>query len=176
MRYRISVTALPTWGQSLTFQVPGSILYADVLERLEGDYQEMAMAARSLEPHGHLIVLSPAHQARLSEFDAAIGHYRRYNKAALVGRTPAECHLETVFHLDRVGMFASVANRTMLRQGTPTLAQIKVWETPHDLDFDSTGPTFSLLYRQEHYCGMEKRVKPQAIGAWVGERETVKQV
>jgi 2-polyprenyl-3-methyl-5-hydroxy-6-metoxy-1,4-benzoquinol methylase len=106
-----------------------SILYIDVLEHIEADREELAMAAKLLRPQGHLIVLSPAHQFLFSEFDAAIGHYRRYNKAMLRARAPAECHLEAIFYLDCVGMLASVANRMMLRQSTPTLAQIKVWDT-----------------------------------------------
>ena len=60
-----------------------SILNIDVLEHLEADHQEVAMVAKLLRPQRHLIVLSPAYQFLFTEFDAAIGHYRPYNKAAL---------------------------------------------------------------------------------------------
>jgi hypothetical protein len=41
---------------------------------------------------------------------------------------PANCQLEKIFYLDCVGMFASLANRIMLRQSLPTVAQIKTWD------------------------------------------------
>ena len=104
------------------------ILYIDVLEHIEADGDELAAAANLLQPGGHLIVLSPAHQFLYSKFDAAIGHYRRYNKASLRQRSPANCQLEAIFYLDCVGMFASLANRIVLRQSLPTLAQIKTWD------------------------------------------------
>jgi SAM-dependent methyltransferase len=106
-----------------------TILYIDVLEHIEHDRDEAAAAAELLGPGGHLIVLSPAHQFLFSEFDAAIGHYRRYNKTSLRACTPASCSLEKLFYLDAVGMLASLANRVMLRQSNPTVSQIVTWDT-----------------------------------------------
>lgn len=106
-----------------------SILYIDVLEHIEADGDEMAAAADLLRPQGHLIVLSPAHQFLFSEFDAAIGHYRRYNKPLLRACTPLGCRVEKMFYLDCAGTLLSCANRLLLRQSTPTLRQIQTWDT-----------------------------------------------
>ncbi len=105
-----------------------SILYIDVLEHIEADRLELAEAADLLRPGGHVIVLSPAHPFLYSNFDATIGHQRRYTKMSLRNCTPTNCKLEAIFHLDSIGMFASMANRIMLRQTTPTVGQIKTWD------------------------------------------------
>lgn len=104
------------------------ILYIDVLEHIETDRDELEQASRLLHSGGHLIVLSPAHRFLYSKFDAAIGHYRRYNKASLIRCTPPDCELLSLFYLDSVGVFASLANRFMLRQSNPTVRQIKAWD------------------------------------------------
>lgn len=106
-----------------------SILYIDVLEHIDADRDEIVASANLLRPGGHLIVLSPAHQFLFSKFDATIGHYRRYTKSSLRRLLPANCFQEALFYLDSVGMFASLANRLMLRQSLPTVAQIKTWDS-----------------------------------------------
>jgi hypothetical protein len=98
------------------------------LEHIEDDRDELAAAASLLQPAGHLMVLSPAHQFLYSRFDAAIGHYRRYNRKSLRRCTPPNCYQEASFYLDSVGMILSLANRFVLRQSLPTVAQIKTWD------------------------------------------------
>lgn len=104
------------------------ILYVDVLEHIQGDYEELARAASLLRPGGHLIVLSPAHQFLFSKFDACIGHYRRYNRHSLLACTPPDCQLKAMFYLDSAGVFLSLANCVLLRQRVPTLDQIRAWD------------------------------------------------
>lgn len=105
-----------------------AILYIDVLEHIERDRDEIVAATKMLRDGGHVIVLSPAHQSLFSEFDASIGHYRRYNRTSLLACSPPDCRLEAMFYLDCVGMFASLANRILLRQSNPTAAQIGLWD------------------------------------------------
>ncbi|MEJ2010263.1 MAG: class I SAM-dependent methyltransferase, partial [Acidobacteriota bacterium] len=93
-----------------------SILYLDVLEHIQADRDELAMAARLLRPGGHIVVLSPAHQFLFSKFDASIGHYRRYNRNSLLACSPADCQLEAMFYLDSAGVLLSLANRILLGQ------------------------------------------------------------
>jgi hypothetical protein len=73
-------------------------------------------------------VLSPAHQFLFTEFDAAIGHYRRYNQVSLRACSPPGCVLTAMFYLDSAGILASLANRAILHQSTPTLRQIQTWD------------------------------------------------
>jgi 2-polyprenyl-3-methyl-5-hydroxy-6-metoxy-1,4-benzoquinol methylase len=105
-----------------------SILYIDVLEHIQDDRAELEGASRHLAPGGKLIVLSPAYQFLFSPFDAAIGHYRRYNYAGLAAICPSACQSVLLRYLDSVGLFISLANRLFLRQSLPTQAQILFWD------------------------------------------------
>lgn len=121
-------TAIRGTIQSVSDKRFDSILYLDVLEHIEKDREELAMAARLLRPAGHIIVLSPAHQFLFSKFDSSIGHYRRYNRSSLLACSPATCRVEALFYLDCAGVFLSLTNRVMLRQRSPSLKQIQAWD------------------------------------------------
>lgn len=105
-----------------------TILYLDVLEHIAEDRAELARAVTLLSPKGSLVVLAPAHQFLFSPFDAAIGHFRRYNRATLRALTPPGCRFETSAMLDSAGFFASLANRVMLSAPLPSARQIAVWD------------------------------------------------
>ncbi|MFT5478984.1 MAG: SAM-dependent methyltransferase [Planctomycetota bacterium] len=105
-----------------------AILYIDVLEHIEDDRGELEAASRFLKPGGKLVVLSPAFQFLFSPFDAAVGHHRRYTAKGLIGVMPAELEKVRVFYLDSVGMLTSLINRFVLKQGTPDIGQIQLWD------------------------------------------------
>ena len=105
-----------------------AILYIDVLEHIEDDASELARSARRLRLGGHIIVLAPAHQSLYSEFDKALGHFRRYSKASLLAAAPAALRSVEAFYLDTAGMAASLANRLLLRASMPTSGQIMFWD------------------------------------------------
>ncbi len=105
-----------------------TIIYIDVLEHIENDREELEDAAALLGTGGRIIVLSPAHQSLFSPFDAAIGHFRRYNRAMLRSISPASAPLERVWYLDSAGLMLSLANRQFLRQSMPTQAQLRFWD------------------------------------------------
>jgi SAM-dependent methyltransferase len=105
-----------------------TILYIDVLEHIPDDRAELALAAARLRPGGRLVVLSPAHNILFSEFDQAIGHFRRYNRGLLQALAPPGLGLLELYYLDAVGMILSLANRWVLRSPRPTFAQIRFWD------------------------------------------------
>ena len=105
-----------------------TIVYIDVLEHIERDREELAGAAAHLLPGGRLVVLVPAFQWLYTNFDAAIGHFRRYTRSQLVALTPPSLAVKSAFYLDSVGMLASAANRLLLSSGMPSAAQIKLWD------------------------------------------------
>ncbi len=105
-----------------------TILYMDVLEHIQDDCAELQRAARLLNDQGHVIVLAPAHSFLFSAFDSQIGHYRRYDKAALRAACPAELAIECMMYLDSAGMLASLANRLLLSQARPTIGQVQFWD------------------------------------------------
>ena len=57
-----------------------TIMYLNVLEHIKDDKNEILGALKKLEKNGHLIILVPAHNKLFSEFDKAVGHFRRYEK------------------------------------------------------------------------------------------------
>jgi 2-polyprenyl-3-methyl-5-hydroxy-6-metoxy-1,4-benzoquinol methylase len=105
-----------------------TILYADVLEHIEDDRRELAMAASYLRTSGALVVLSPAHMSLYSPFDRAIGHFRRYDRHSLSALTPPGLRLVFLRYLDSIGMATSVANRLLLSQALPTARQLSFWD------------------------------------------------
>lgn len=114
--------------ESLSGQMFDTIVYIDVLEHIENDFEELSRAASCLRSGGHLIVLSPAHQSLFSPFDAAIGHFRRYNRKMLRAVSPVGLRLQRMRYLDCAGMTLSAANRLLLRQSMPTEAQLRFWD------------------------------------------------
>jgi SAM-dependent methyltransferase len=114
--------------QSLAAQQFDTIIYIDVLEHIENDREELNRAASHLRPGGHLIVLAPAHQHLFSPFDAAIGHFRRYNRPTLRALSPSSLRLERMRYLDCAGLILSAANMLLLRQSMPTKAQLRFWD------------------------------------------------
>jgi SAM-dependent methyltransferase len=105
-----------------------SILYIDVLEHIQADATELQLAACRLLPGGRLVVLSPAHPFLHSQFDDAIGHYRRYTSSSLAALQPAGCRLTRSVYLDSVGLLTSLANRFLLKQSLPTREQVLFWD------------------------------------------------
>lgn len=105
-----------------------TILYIDVLEHIEHDRDELQDALARLAPGGAIVVLAPAHNWLFTEFDTSVGHFRRYDARSLRQAIPNGLELEQLMYLDSVGMFASLANRLLLRQGQPTPRQIKLWD------------------------------------------------
>lgn len=77
---------------------------------------------------GHLVVLAPAHQMLFTAFDSAIGHFRRYNREALLALTPNGLIPQKAVYLDSVGLLASLGNRFVLRSATPKASQIRLWD------------------------------------------------
>ena len=105
-----------------------TIFYIDVLEHIEDDRGELQRASEHLRPGGHIIVLSPAHQRLFSPFDAAIGHFRRYDRPMLRAISPPALQLERMRYLDCVGVILSAANMLLLRQSMPTKKQLLFWD------------------------------------------------
>ncbi len=105
-----------------------AIIYIDVLEHIEDHKAELISATRYLREGGALIVLSPAHQYLYTEFDRAIGHYRRYKRAMMEEITPPGLEVERIWYMDAVGMLLSLGNRLLLRSAQPTVKQVKLWD------------------------------------------------
>jgi SAM-dependent methyltransferase len=105
-----------------------TVLYIDVLEHIEDDRGELSKAAELVKQGGKLIVLCPAHQYLFSPFDHAIGHFRRYTKRRYREICPTSVHEVSIFYLDSLGLFLSLANKLLLKSSSPSVKQIKFWD------------------------------------------------
>jgi protein-L-isoaspartate O-methyltransferase len=105
-----------------------TILYIDVLEHIANDFREMSAAFAQLAPKGKIVVLSPAHPWLYTEFDRALGHFRRYTRQSLRDCTPPGATLVELYALDSFGLMASVANKLLLHQSMPSPKQIAFWD------------------------------------------------
>ena len=105
-----------------------TIIYIDVLEHIEHDAEELEEAAKLLKPNGTLIVLSPAWPFLFSDFDRAVGHFRRYTRKSLTSVAPASVKLERLFFLDCLGALLPLANRLLLGRRQPKRSQVQFWD------------------------------------------------
>ena len=101
-------------------EMADTILYIDVLEHIEKDQEEMRVASSHLRPGGRIVVLAPAFEWLFSPFDKAIGHHRRYTPKDAKRLTVPELTLQEFFFLDSMGLFASLANRLLLKAKAPS--------------------------------------------------------
>jgi len=103
-------------------------LYLDTLEHIANDRAEIGLLDQLLRPGAHLIVLAPAHQFLFSPFDTAIGHHRRYERRSLTAAIPSCYQRIRLAYIDSLGLLLSLGNRLLLRQSTPSEAQIRFWD------------------------------------------------
>lgn len=77
-----------------------SVVYVNVLEHIEKDDQELRSVYQSLKAGGHVCIFVPALPWLYSDFDASVGHYRRYTKRQL-----EQLLKETGFDIVRISYF-----------------------------------------------------------------------
>jgi len=105
-----------------------TILYLDVMEHIEDDEREFAEALSRTKRGGYLVILSPAHQNLFSDFDRAVGHFRRYNQRMMKNFRCTNVELVCLRYLDSVGLGASLVNSMLLRRAMPSENQIFLWD------------------------------------------------
>lgn len=64
-----------------TSEYSAAVAY-NVLEHIENDLEALASMKRLVAVGGHVVILVPAFQIGMSDFDHRIGHFRRYRTAA----------------------------------------------------------------------------------------------
>jgi SAM-dependent methyltransferase len=104
-----------------------AILYIDVLEHIEKDVEELEKASFRLKKNGVLIVLSPAFPFLFTEFDKAVGHYRRYKKSDFLRLTNKTLNPLKCQYLDSFGVILSFSNK-FLASPQPSFSQIQFWD------------------------------------------------
>ncbi len=110
-----------------------SVVYVNVLEHVPDDAGELRAVWDTLKPGGHLCVFVPALSWLYSDFDASIGHFRRYHREPL-RRLLREAGFEVVRlrYFDSLGILPwLVVFRLMRRRlGGGDVAAYDRWAVP----------------------------------------------
>lgn len=94
-----------------------SIVYVNVLEHVKNDLQELITARDTLKPGGHICIFVPALPFLFSEFDASVGHYRRYMKRQLAALVrDAGFEIMELCYFDIAGILPWLLFMKVLRQ------------------------------------------------------------
>jgi len=104
------------------------ILYMNVLEHIKDHEKEINFAISKLYRNGFLIILVPAHQKLFTEFDKAVGHYRRYSMNFFKKKFKNSI-LEKLIFLDFFGYFLYFFNNLFLKKEVyPSKFKILIWD------------------------------------------------
>ncbi len=106
-----------------------TIIYIDVIEHIENDKHELESAMNLLNKNGNLLIIVPAYNFLFNNFDKAIGHFRRYDKEMIKNIIPKNSKIEKIVYLDSLGFFTSLLNKFILKQDSPNIKQIKLWDS-----------------------------------------------
>lgn len=105
-----------------------TILYIDVLEHIEKDQLEINLILQKLAPNGRLIILAPAYNSLMNNFDRAIGHYRRYDKKMLRNLIKNSLSEIKLFYLESTGIGLLWVNKILSRKKYPTQKEVLIWD------------------------------------------------
>lgn len=99
---------------------------SNVLEHIEDDVAALKEIKNKMAVNGKLVIYVPALPVLFSDFDASIGHYRRYTKKELINKvTNAGFKVESCFWNDSLGILASLAVKLLGYEGKIKLGNVK---------------------------------------------------
>ncbi len=105
-----------------------TILYLHVLEHIEDDITELKEIFKRLKKNGHLIIMVPKHQKLYSNFDKAVGHFRRY-EINFFTENLANLRREKLLSLDSFGYALYFLNRIFFKnEKFPSKFKIFIWD------------------------------------------------
>jgi SAM-dependent methyltransferase len=98
---------------------------SNVLEHIEDDVAALKEIKNKMAVNGKLVIYVPALPILFSDFDASVGHYRRYTKKALINKvTSAGFKVEDCFWNDSLGVLASLAVKLLGYEGKLKLGNV----------------------------------------------------
>ena len=82
-----------------------SIVYINVLEHIENDIDELALAKSLLKPDGTVLIVVPAHQWLYARIDHLTGHFRRYSRKSITSTISSSgLSARSVKYFDAIGV------------------------------------------------------------------------
>lgn len=101
----------------------------NVLEHIEDDAGALASSHTLLRPGGRVIMFVPAFQFAMSDFDRAIGHYRRYTTRTLgEAYRKAGLEIERLHYVNAPGLLAWFLGMRLMRMTPKYGPTVKVWD------------------------------------------------
>ena len=98
-----------------------AVVYINVLEHIEHDGAELALATSLLRPGGRVLIVVPAHQWLYAKVDRLTGHFRRYSKKSLLAVTRDNgLRIESMRYFDSVGLVPYLVLYKWLRSTATT--------------------------------------------------------
>jgi SAM-dependent methyltransferase len=105
-----------------------TVILLDVLEHIEHDGALLARLGARLGPGGHLILKVPAMPSLYSPMDAAIGHWRRYDKAGLTDViSRAGLEIVRIWSFNAAAVPAWWWNGRVLKRRSPPQEQVALY-------------------------------------------------
>ena len=105
-----------------------TIIYYDVLEHIKKDLNEVNTASNLLKKNGCLIISVPAYQFFYSDFDKAVGHFKRYNKKDFIQlEKKTKLKIEKLEYYDSIGFLFLVLNKIFALKQTNLKNKIFLW-------------------------------------------------
>lgn len=101
----------------------------NVLEHIPDDVQALRAAHRLVRPGGRVIMLVPAFEFAMSEFDRTVGHVRRYTKRSLARvYRDAGLDIERLHYVNAPGLLAWFVGMRLLRMTPGEGALLRTWD------------------------------------------------
>jgi len=148
---------------------PDSVVFLNVLEHIEDDLAVLRALSETVPSGCRVVVLVPFNPKLYSEFDRALGHFRRYAKGELEGKfREAGFEIERQFFFNKAGVPAWYVANTLGRQGVLKPWQLKL--------YNLLTPLFRVLDRVLPISGLSTVVvgrKPAAAEKPETQREAV---
>jgi len=143
---KLDMTAGTDFEQLRRF-APESVVFLNVLEHIEDDRAVLSNLFRTVPDGCRIVVLVPYNMSLYSDFDKALGHFRRYGRGELDGKMrDAGFEVEKQFYFNKFGVFAWYVTNTLGGQGVLKPWQLKVYNflTPVFRILDKILPTSGL--------------------------------
>jgi glycosyltransferase involved in cell wall biosynthesis len=143
---KLDMTERADYDQLRDF-APDSVVFLNVLEHIEND-RAVLKALHETVPDGcRLVILVPFNQKLFSDFDRALGHFRRYETGELESKLrEAGFEVQEQFFFNKVGVIAWYIANTLGKQGSLKPWQLRLYNflTPIFRILDKVLPTSGL--------------------------------
>jgi SAM-dependent methyltransferase len=112
-----------------TANKPDTMIYVNVLEHIEDDARELEAMLETLTDGGRILIFVPSLPRLFSNFDKQIGHFRRYTKRDLTGKTErAGFKILRCGYFDFVGMFPWWLKYRVMKSTTMQPGALKLYD------------------------------------------------